>query len=586
MTVDMLRHAPSHPNPHREPTRSDKSSAVTLAHVLDRILADQGLEKRDRHDIASAIRTLSKAVGRPPAEILASAPTIRARLEGITPSSVGLTPARFRNVVSLIRRALNHTGVADWPAPHQRALMPDWRHLLASVQNNQKRFWLSKFAGYCSAKKLTPDDVTDAAVDQFYRDLDAATLKRKPATVHRKICQFWNECAQNIAGWPQVALTIPDRRKNYALPWSAFPMSLREDVEAYLAYLAGADVFEERDFRPLRPSSIKTTRELIRQYVSALVHCGHDPNLINQLSDLLPIDTIKKGLRYYTSRPTGSGNRQAHRYLVQLNCIAKRWADLEPAHAGQIKALLHSVGLAIGQQKFRGLTQKNKKRLHQFDSDDGKNIAALLNAPQRIIAKLPLNRPPTHDETLAAQTALAIEILVMIPVRINNVAGLDLERQIIRGRDGSASLMIQGDEVKNGVDIEAPLPKPSTELLDLYLRHFRPRLQNANTRWLFPGRNSSGPKSVQQLRKQIQDACARDLGLTVNPHLFRHIAALIFLKANPGQYPVVQLLLGHKSVDTTMKHYCGMEATAAVRQYDQQVLLARSVKTTPTVSPL
>jgi integrase len=548
---------------------------VSLADILDRVSADETLPKRRRNDVASAIRTLSRVFGRPPAQIAASAPSLRARLKDTTAALAGLSDRRFKNVISLMRFALNHSGVADWPASHLRTLTAGWRRLLALTRDNQRRFWLSKFAGYCSANGYAPEQVSDTVVDQFYRDLECATLKRNPETVHRKVCQFWNECAVNIAEWPKIILTVPDRRKTYTLPWSAFPASFVEDLEAYLAYLAGNDVMEIRNFRPLRPSSIKTNRELIRQYASALVHCGHDPHEIKLLSDLLPIEIVKKGLRYYTSRANGSGNRQAHRYLVLLNTTAKRWAGIEPAHADQLKLLLTSVGKKIGGQKS-GLTEKNKTRLAQFDSDNGEAIDALLNAPQRIMSKLPLNRPPTHDEALAAQTALAIEILVMIPLRVQNAVGLDLERQIIRGRDGSARIAIASEEVKNRFDIEAPLPKPTAELLDLYLMHFRPRLKNANTRWLFPGRGLLHPKSIQQLRKQFQDTFARDFGLKVNPHLFRHLAAMIFLRANPGQYGVVKLLLGHKSIETTMAFYCGFEASAAVRQYDQHVLGRRS----------
>ena len=548
---------------------------VTFADLLDRIITDETHESRNRHDIASAIRTFSKAIGCHPGDIVASAPSLRARLENMTPSQVGLTPDRCRNIISLIRFALNHTGIADWPAPHLRTLSLEWRQLIVLVQDNQQRFWLSKFAGYCSEKDLSPQQVSDTVVDQCFRDLDTATLKRKPATVHRKVCQFWNECAANVVQWPKTILTVPDRRKTYTLPWSAFPASFVADIEDYLAYSAGDDVMEIRSFRPLRTSSIKTNRELIRQFASALVHRGHDPNELRRLSDLLPYETVKKGLRYYTSRPSGSGNRQAHRYLVLLNTMAKRWVQVEPAHAEQLKLLLTSVGKSIGGKK-RGLTEKNKARLAQFDSENDEMVNALLNLPQRIVSKLPLNRPPTHDEALAAQTALAIEILEVIPLRVQNLAGLDFERHIIRGRDGSARLCIASGEVKNGFDIEAPLPKSTVELLDLYLMHFRPKLKNANTAWLFPGRDASRPKCVQQLRKQIQDTLTRDLGIEFNPHLFRHFAAMIFLRANPGQYGVVQLLLGHKSIETTMAFYCGFEASAAVRQYDQHVLLRRS----------
>jgi integrase len=54
----------------------------------------------------------------------------------------------------------------------------------------------------------------------------------------------------------------------------------------------------------------------------------------------------------------------------------------------------------------------------------------------------------------------------------------------------------------------------------------------------------------------------------MNVHLFRHLAAKMYLEAFPGAYGIVRLLLGHKLLQTTIDAYCGTETTAAFRQYD------------------
>ena len=46
-------------------------------------------------------------------------------------------------------------------------------------------------------------------------------------------------------------------------------------------------------------------------------------------------------------------------------------------------------------------------------------------------------------------------------------------------------------------------------------------------------------------------------------HQFRHAAAAIFLKEHPGAYGLVQLMLGHRSIQTTMNSYVGLESTQA-----------------------
>jgi integrase len=65
------------------------------------------------------------------------------------------------------------------------------------------------------------------------------------------------------------------------------------------------------------------------------------------------------------------------------------------------------------------------------------------------------------------------------------------------------------------------------------------------------------------------------IGLDVHLHLFRHIAAKLYLDAHPGQYEVVRRLLGHKQIETTVAFYAGAETAAAVRHYDDHILERR-----------
>jgi hypothetical protein len=57
----------------------------------------------------------------------------------------------------------------------------------------------------------------------------------------------------------------------------------------------------------------------------------------------------------------------------------------------------------------------------------------------------------------------------------------------------------------------------------------------------------------------------RRLPLPVNPHLFRHLAAKIYLDAHPGQCERVRQLLGPKSMITTTRFYAGFETKAAAK---------------------
>lgn len=82
-----------------------------------------------------------------------------------------------------------------------------------------------------------------------------------------------------------------------------------------------------------------------------------------------------------------------------------------------------------------------------------------------------------------------------------------------------------------------------------------------------PSRN--GPRREPgPLGTKVKAMIRKELGLTLNIHAFRHLCASLYLKAHPGDYETVRLLLGHKSIATTTSFYCGLEKGDAFRRYD------------------
>ena len=77
------------------------------------------------------------------------------------------------------------------------------------------------------------------------------------------------------------------------------------------------------------------------------------------------------------------------------------------------------------------------------------------------------------------------------------------------------------DEVKNGVELEFELTGETLELFDLYMKHARPLLCGSSNRYLFPGRGDK-PKQPSWFSTQIAQNLARELGVPVTGHQFRH----------------------------------------------------------------
>ena len=169
----------------------------------------------------------------------------------------------------------------------------------------------------------------------------------------------------------------------------------------------------------------------------------------------------------------------------------------------------------------------------------------------------------------------------MSPIRAENLVNLNTERHIQRSRSGPRGvvhLVIPGDEVKNGEPLEFTLPPETVRLLDLYLQDFQPRLTKGPCPWLFPGAYDK-PKARELFGDQVSKHVFAATGLKVNLHLFRHLAAKLYLDQNPGGYEVCRRILGHRSMDTTTRFYAGMETAAASRHFDDEILkLRRSLR--------
>lgn len=133
-----------------------------------------------------------------------------------------------------------------------------------------------------------------------------------------------------------------------------------------------------------------------------------------------------------------------------------------------------------------------------------------------------------------AQLAVVVEVLLMAPIRRSNLVKLAISREIWSGRARVGHCtVIDAEDVKNREPLEYPLPPESFELLDRYIREFRPHLTSAADTALFPG-IAGGPKNQAFFGTQITRTVYAHTGLHVHPHLFRHIAAKLFLDANPG----------------------------------------------------
>jgi site-specific recombinase XerD len=545
-------------------SRTECASATSLADLLATLKAGD-LPERKRQELASAIRTAARALGRSPEIIPADGRLLANRMKEVAPAAIGISRGRWNNVRALLRTALALVQPIS-PGRHRNDLSPEWLALSNELGSRSDKIALSRALHFCSARGIAPNAVTEGTFDEYRLHLDRSLLKRPNETFALTV-RAWRRAEEAIEGWPKIAVSIPDRRRYWVSGWGRFPEPLRRDCQAWCDRLAGHDLLEDAPFRPVRPATLAHREWQIRSFASALVRMDRDPSTLTSLRDLIEIDAFKTGLRFFLDREGGAPTTAIADLASSLKAIARHHVRVEPHHLDQMGSIIRR--LAPGR---RGLTEANRTRLRPFD--DRGNILALLKLPDELM-RLARRHRNLQRGAVRAQLAVAIEILLMAPVRMSNLVKLDIEQNLVRpGQSRALHIVIGAEDVKNREPLEYPLPLESIDLLERYIGEFRPHLSSAGNSALFPG-IAGGPKNQAFFGTQISRTVYAHTGLRVHPHLFRHIAAKLFLDAHPGSYELVRRVLGHRSIDTTTSFYTGLETTAAVRHFDKTILNLR-----------
>jgi integrase len=386
----------------------------------------------------------------------------------------------------------------------------------------------------------------------------------------RRVPQVWNYASTKFNLWPTTKLTtLSFKRPPKHLKWSELSPRFQQDAEAYLELRASPDLFDERPEAPKRPlaaTTLRQQREYLRLAASILVRDG---DVVVSLAELVTPEKFKKILRYYHNQADREPNGFVISLAKTLIQVAKHYAGATSKELGELKRLAGNLPTVPFD-----LTSKNKTLLRQLESE--RLRARLLFLPEQLMGQLAKDLERGRVRLVDAQVAIAIDILLALPLRPQNLSSLSWQHNFSEPNGPREQLLLYvpaSDTKTKRQDIVSEVPDEIARRLRWYRRHVLPRFGADVNGYLFV--TESGSRKRQgTLARQITDAIMRHLGIHMTPHQFRHFGATSYLEQHPEDFETARAMLGHSSSKTT-RIYAGASSRRASRAYNQYLLEQR-----------
>jgi integrase len=552
-----------------EVLRQQVRTAADAFALLDRL---DDLAPALRREMASAVAALARATGRPPDSISLRPVEIRPLLRAMAHGPMGISRKRLSNVRSALKALAKRVGHHIGDDVRYAPLEGCWASLIDPLPAHPWTALLTAFARFCARSGLAPDDVTEETLRAYRGWLEAETYDLTP-NVLAVLRAAWNRHAGRHPNWPSRRIAPLGDPRQVALGSTDLPASLLAEIEAFAQTRSAPFALDGPAVRPLKPATAEDRGRRLRYAASVLIRLGEPKEAVASLEKLVTVENAKRIVLWMRQR---SGMNE---WTSNERQVALAFADVARCVLGappQLVADLEAV-LRRTSTPQRGLSKRARDRLRPFDNPSLR--VRLFNLPaegyRQAEAELAAGR--TVRAAQLHERALALDLLLLQPLRPRALAALDVVMHFERDPNGRVErLHVPGQLVKNGVAIDAPIPRTLARRLDRHRKVFRPLLPNpTGGTALFPGDRKSA-RSREALNEGMSSWVQRELGVPFSIGLVRHIVATVLYDADPNAGPVAQRLLAHTTIQTTEKMYGHMSTRAAHRIWSEQIESARS----------
>ena len=238
------------------------------------------------------------------------------------------------------------------------------------------------------------------------------------------------------------------------------------------------------------------------------------------------IRAVRDFTAFFGRSPDGAGAEDLRRYQLHMRSSGVSATSMNAA----VSALRFFFSVTLGRREAADwmTTVREPRRLPVVLSPE--EVGRLLDAAPGLKYRAALS--VAYGAGLRASEVVSLK-----------VSDIDRERMVIRVEQG-----------KGRKDRYAMLSEPLLALLRAWWLAARDRGVMLPAGWLFPGQNPVNPLTTRQLNRAFHGAReAAGIDKHVSLHTLRHCFATLLLEQKVD-IRVIQVLLGHKKLDTTARY--------------------------------
>jgi integrase len=563
-------------------TRTEKETPTTpppyvLQQVVDRIAANADLSDTRKRDLRSAIATYGKIIDAPLSEIPLDLAAIRKTLEGVVPLQAKVTRKRWINLRSDLAAAIAESGLLPMLKTADLKLSEEWEELFNATKDKRITNGLSRFGRWASSKMFRPTDVDKGTWERFFTELETQTLVRHLGFQRRNVPRLWNKL---VAAFPDLKLTageVPPKEVTWSrISWDELPKSFRKEVEEYLTWCAASDPLdEETRARALAPQTLRLRRHYIHLAATAACEAGIKASQLTSLRKLVEPEVFRLILRHQWKQNGGKTSAHLVALATDLIAMATEWVEVSAAQLAELKTIRGKLG-----KLPNGLTEKNRSLLRRLEN--AHLLGRLLNLPDQMWRRARRNSPASPYWFIDLQTALAIDILLHVAPRIEDLGALKFEEHIHwpQGKGKPVLITFRQAKVPDSDPVECELPPYLSDRLYTFRNEIAVAVIGRRPEYLFVSVDGTR-RTLSTLRVAIERAVLRRVGLKITPHQFRHLAGKLHLDAYPTAHESLRQFLGHADIKTTTRFYAGPNTRRAGRAHAELIRKLRE----PSLKP-